>query len=135
MSDTQINYEHCRHCGKPVSIKWELADTPGTALKTCDLPAVGLPARLRFPESVAAARPHSRGVGRPFNGAPAMIAAIDARKSTEQTGVADVQTSVARQVEHAREEPWIIAGDQQHAPMLVAFLCPHCATEIRLTDE
>jgi len=31
MSDTQIKYEHCRHCGKPVSIKWELADTLGTA--------------------------------------------------------------------------------------------------------
>ena len=64
-----------------------------------------------------------------------MIAAIYARKSTEQTGVGDEQKSVARQFEHAREEPWIIAGDQQHAPMLVAFLCPHCATEIRLTDE
>src|SRR5262245_48097441 len=31
-----------------------------------------------------------------------MIAAIYARKSTEQTGVADEQKSVARQVEHAR---------------------------------
>lgn len=32
----------------------------------------------------------------------AMIAAIYARKSTEQAGVADEQKSVARQVEHAR---------------------------------
>jgi DNA invertase Pin-like site-specific DNA recombinase len=32
-----------------------------------------------------------------------MIAAIYARKSTEQTGVADVQKSVARQIEHAKE--------------------------------
>jgi hypothetical protein len=63
-----------------------------------------------------------------------MIAAIYTRKSTEQTGVADEQKSVARQVEHAREEPWIIAGDQQHAPMLVAFLCPHCEHEIRLDE-
>src|SRR5262245_51403637 len=31
-----------------------------------------------------------------------MIAAIYARKSTEQTGVADEQRSVTRQVEHAR---------------------------------
>jgi DNA invertase Pin-like site-specific DNA recombinase len=31
-----------------------------------------------------------------------MIAAIYARKSTEQTGVADDQKSVVRQVEHAR---------------------------------
>src|SRR5688572_17613304 len=32
-----------------------------------------------------------------------MIAAIYARKSTEQSGVADEQKSVARQVEHARQ--------------------------------
>jgi hypothetical protein len=32
----------------------------------------------------------------------AMIAAIYARKSTEQGGVADEQKSVARQIEHAR---------------------------------
>jgi hypothetical protein len=31
-----------------------------------------------------------------------MIAAIYARKSTEQSGVADEQKSVARQIEHAR---------------------------------
>jgi DNA invertase Pin-like site-specific DNA recombinase len=31
-----------------------------------------------------------------------MLAAIYARKSTEQNGVADEQKSVARQVEHAR---------------------------------
>ncbi|PYQ85903.1 MAG: hypothetical protein DMG02_26870 [Acidobacteria bacterium] len=31
-----------------------------------------------------------------------MIAAIYARKSTEQNGVADEQKSVARQIEHAR---------------------------------
>ena len=35
-------------------------------------------------------------------GACKMIAAIYARKSTEQAGVADEQKSVARQVEHAR---------------------------------
>jgi DNA invertase Pin-like site-specific DNA recombinase len=32
-----------------------------------------------------------------------MIAAIYARKSTDQTGVADEQKSIARQVEHARQ--------------------------------
>ena len=32
-----------------------------------------------------------------------MITAVYARKSTDQTGVADEQKSVARQVEHARE--------------------------------
>jgi hypothetical protein len=43
-----------------------------------------------------------------------MIAAIYARKSTEQTGVADEQRSVARQVEHARQyaerKGWTVAG-------------------------
>jgi len=37
-----------------------------------------------------------------------------------------------RDVEIPHEEPWIIAGDQQHAPMLVSFICPHCGGEIRL---
>jgi hypothetical protein len=37
-----------------------------------------------------------------------------------------------KDVEFPREEPWIIAGDQQHSPMLVAFICPHCEHEIRL---
>jgi DNA invertase Pin-like site-specific DNA recombinase len=32
-----------------------------------------------------------------------MTAAVYARKSTDQTGVADEQKSVARQVEHARQ--------------------------------
>ena len=32
-----------------------------------------------------------------------MIAAVYARKSTEQAGVADEQKSVTRQVEHARQ--------------------------------
>jgi DNA invertase Pin-like site-specific DNA recombinase len=32
-----------------------------------------------------------------------MIAAIYARKSTEQSGVADEQKSVARQIDHARK--------------------------------
>jgi DNA invertase Pin-like site-specific DNA recombinase len=44
-----------------------------------------------------------------------MIAAIYARKSTEQNGVADEQKSVARQVEHARayaaRKSWIIADE------------------------
>src|SRR5262245_17473180 len=44
-----------------------------------------------------------------------MIAAIYARKSTEQTGVADEQKSVARQVEHghayARSKGWVV-GDE-----------------------
>lgn len=44
-----------------------------------------------------------------------MIAATYARKSTEQTGVADDQKSVARQVEHAREygerRGWIVAEE------------------------
>jgi site-specific DNA recombinase len=45
--------------------------------------------------------------------ADAMIAAIYARKSTEQTGVADEQKSVARQIDHARayatHKGWIVA--------------------------
>jgi site-specific DNA recombinase len=44
-----------------------------------------------------------------------MIAAIYARKSTEQTGVADEQKSVARQVDHARAyavaKGWTVADD------------------------
>src|SRR5688572_13597827 len=44
-----------------------------------------------------------------------MIAAIYARKSTEQTGVADEQKSVTRQTEHARayaaRKGWIVADD------------------------
>ena len=44
-----------------------------------------------------------------------MIAAIYARKSTEQTGVADEQKSVARQVAHARQyaihKGWTVAED------------------------
>ena len=45
-----------------------------------------------------------------------MIAAIYARKSTEQTGVADEQKSVARQIDHARQyalrKGWTLADDQ-----------------------
>jgi site-specific DNA recombinase len=45
--------------------------------------------------------------------ADAMIAAIYARKSTEQTGVADEQKSVARQIDHARayatHKGWIVS--------------------------
>jgi DNA invertase Pin-like site-specific DNA recombinase len=45
-----------------------------------------------------------------------MIAAIYARKSTEQAGVADEQKSVARQIDHARDyatrKGWT-AGDQR----------------------
>lgn len=44
-----------------------------------------------------------------------MIAAIYARKSTEQNGVADEQKSVARQIEHARQyatrKGWLLADD------------------------
>src|SRR5438445_9966091 len=44
-----------------------------------------------------------------------MIAAIYARKSTEQTGVADEQKSVTRQIDHARayavRKGWTIAED------------------------
>ena len=32
----------------------------------------------------------------------------------------------------AREKPWIISGDQQHAPRLLVFICLHCEHEIRL---
>ena len=35
-------------------------------------------------------------------------------------------------VETPREEPWIIAADQQHAPMLVSFRCPHCEHDIKI---
>ena len=45
-----------------------------------------------------------------------MIAAIYARKSTEQNGVADEQKSVARQIEHARQyaarKGWIVDDDR-----------------------
>ena len=44
-----------------------------------------------------------------------MIAAVYARKSTEQNGVADEQKSVTRQVEHARRyaerKGWIVADE------------------------
>jgi DNA invertase Pin-like site-specific DNA recombinase len=44
-----------------------------------------------------------------------LIAAIYARKSTDQSGVADEQKSVARQVEHARayaaKKGWRVADD------------------------
>src|SRR5438876_480734 len=44
-----------------------------------------------------------------------MIAAIYARKSTDQSGVSDDQKSVARQVEHARSyatrKGWTVAGE------------------------
>ena len=44
-----------------------------------------------------------------------MIATIYARKSTDQTGVADEQKSVARQIEHARayaaRKGWAIADE------------------------
>jgi site-specific DNA recombinase len=44
-----------------------------------------------------------------------MIAVIYARKSTDQTGIADDQKSVARQVEHARryatEKGWIVSEE------------------------
>ena len=44
-----------------------------------------------------------------------MIAAVYARKSTEQTGVADEQKSVARQVDHARayatRKGWTVADE------------------------
>ena len=44
-----------------------------------------------------------------------MIAAIYARKSTEQTGIADEQKSVARQIEHARQyatrKGWTVADE------------------------
>ena len=44
-----------------------------------------------------------------------MIAAIYARKSTDQTGVADEQKSVTRQIDHARayatSKGWVIAEE------------------------
>ena len=44
-----------------------------------------------------------------------MIAAIYARKSTDQTGVADEQKSVARQIDHARQyasrKGWTVADE------------------------
>ena len=48
-----------------------------------------------------------------------MITAVYARKSTDQTGVADEQKSVSRQVQHARQyaerKGWIVADDHVHA--------------------
>jgi predicted RNA-binding Zn-ribbon protein involved in translation (DUF1610 family) len=38
-----------------------------------------------------------------------------------------------REAEAPREEPWVIHGRRQHAAVLVAFDCPHCDDEIRLT--
>ena len=44
-----------------------------------------------------------------------LIAAIYARKSTDQTGVADEQKSVTRQLEHARQyatrKGWLLGDD------------------------
>jgi DNA invertase Pin-like site-specific DNA recombinase len=44
-----------------------------------------------------------------------MIAALYARKSTEQNGVADEQKSVSRQIEHARQfatrKGWLVDDD------------------------
>ena len=44
-----------------------------------------------------------------------MIVAIYARKSTEQSGVADEQKSVTRQIQHARQyaerKGWIVADE------------------------
>jgi predicted RNA-binding Zn-ribbon protein involved in translation (DUF1610 family) len=39
-----------------------------------------------------------------------------------------------REVETPREEPWLISGQEQRAPQLVAFVCPHCDEEIRLDE-
>jgi DNA invertase Pin-like site-specific DNA recombinase len=48
-----------------------------------------------------------------------MIAAIYARKSTEQTGIADEQKSVARQIEHAGQyaarQRWAVADEHVYA--------------------
>jgi len=38
-----------------------------------------------------------------------------------------------RHVPAPREEPWLIHGEQQYAPTLVAFACPHCEHEITIT--
>ncbi len=44
-----------------------------------------------------------------------MIAAIYARKSTEQTGITDAEKSVTRQIDHARtyatRKGWIVADE------------------------
>jgi hypothetical protein len=37
-----------------------------------------------------------------------------------------------RDVEPPRQERWIIAGDAQYATVLVAFVFPHCAREIKV---
>ena len=55
-----------------------------------------------------------------------MIAAIYARKSTDQSGVSDEQRSVARQVEHARAyatgKGWAVAEERRGRP------CDHGVT-------
>jgi hypothetical protein len=38
-------------------------------------------------------------------------------------------------VELPREEPWLLAGGEQHSPILAAIRCKFCDAEIRLTDE
>ena len=32
------------------------------------------------------------------------------------------------------DEPWIITGQEQHAPQLVSFRCPYCEQQIRLDE-
>jgi hypothetical protein len=76
----------------------------------------------------------------------AMIAAIYARKSTEQLGICDEEKSISRQIEHARayaaRKGWAIAEDQvftkgmanqgrdtthqSPTPDDVRLLCPIC---------
>ena len=38
-------------------------------------------------------------------------------------------------VELPREEPRLLAGGEEHPPMLAAIRCKFCDAEIRLTDE
>jgi phage FluMu protein Com len=50
--------------------------------------------------------------------------------------VRTVKCPVCGQVnETPRDEPWLLAGGEEHAPMLVSIRCKFCDAEIRLTDE
>jgi hypothetical protein len=37
--------------------------------------------------------------------------------------------------ETPRDEPWLLAGGEEHPPMLVAIRWPFCDAEIRLTED
>ena len=67
-----------------------------------------------------------------------MIAAIYARKSTEQAGVADEQKSVTRQVDHARayatQKGWAVALNVIHCAGARSLLRTSCGRTAASSD-